>query len=350
MKYHPVFWLLLTLMALTIGSCKKNTDSSVSVENPLWLKPSSGGKTLEVLVICPEDQYKTTFGEPVRHYFASPVPYMNQAEPLFDLVPMNPAGYKKSEMFQKHRNILIINYDKTRESNKLFESIHTRCYPQAVFELSINHPDSLLPLLQRHHLHIINQFRENEHLRVDRAFKEMENLKITKALQKKFHFWLTVSEDFYSAKDTPGFAWLRMEPKDASLNFLIHTAPYRTRHQVDSVGILSLRDSLGKAHIPGPTPGSHMATERRYPCGYKSVNIQGLQGKETRGLWKLDGQEGQSVRSFMGGPFVNYTLIDEKHDRIITIDCFLYSPRRSKRDLLIQMESVVHNLRFGEPE
>ena len=350
MKKHLSLCAILILGILAMASCQKKTDDKSNTKDPLLQKPSSGGKTLEVLVVCPETLYKGALRDSINRYFAKTQPYMNQAEPLFDLIPMRPEGFHGSEMFQKHRNILIINYDKHRETNKLYKKIHTRCYPQAVFEFSINHPDSLFPLLQRSHDYICNQFYVNEHLRVDRAFKDLENIKITQVLEKKFHFWLTVSEDFYLAKEDGNFAWLRMEPKDASLNFLIHTVPYKNAGRLDSIAILDLRDSLGKAYIPGPTKGSYMSTDRNYPCGYKTVNIKGLKGKEMRGLWKLAGQEDQAIRSFMGGPFVNYTLVDEKHNRLITIDCFLYSPRRSKRDLLVQMESVAYNIRFSEKE
>ena len=82
-----------------------------------------------------------------------------------------------------------------------------------------------------------------------------------------------------------------------------------------------------------------IADDIHAPILSKKINFNGLFAIETRGLWKLEGD-------FMGGSFVNYTFVDEKRNKVITIDGYVYAPNKPKRDLLIQMESIAHSLKF----
>ena len=60
---------------------------------------------------------------------------------------------------------------------------------------------------------------------------------------------------------------------------------------------------------------------------------------EARGLWRMKGD-------FMGGPFVSHTRLDQKNQRIITAEIFVYSPDKMKRNLVRQMEASLYTLRF----
>ncbi|MDE6307945.1 MAG: DUF4837 family protein, partial [Bacteroidales bacterium] len=105
--------------------------------------------------------------------------------------------------------------------------------------------------------------------------------------------------------------------------------------------ILKKRNEM-VANIPGPLDGSYMTTETGYPDVYpesRPIQIDGRYAVETRGLWKLKGD-------FMGGPFVNYVLVDTAQNRVLMMDAYLYSPRKPKRDLLIQMEAIARGLKF----
>ena len=60
---------------------------------------------------------------------------------------------------------------------------------------------------------------------------------------------------------------------------------------------------------------------------------------ETRGLWRL-------FNDYMGGPFVNYCFRDSQGQRLVMIDCFVYSPKQSKRDQLMQLEAVAYGIKY----
>ena len=62
---------------------------------------------------------------------------------------------------------------------------------------------------------------------------------------------------------------------------------------------------------------------------------------EARGLWRMKGD-------FMGGPFVSHTRLDQKNQRIITAEIFVYSPDKMKRNLVRQMEASLYTLKLPQ--
>jgi hypothetical protein len=51
---------------------------------------------------------------------------------------------------------------------------------------------------------------------------------------------------------------------------------------------------------------------------------------------------------FMGGPFVSYTFVDEKRNRVVTLDGYVYAPNAPKRDLMIQLESIMYSMKLDK--
>ena len=48
----------------------------------------------------------------------------------------------------------------------------------------------------------------------------------------------------------------------------------------------------------------------------------------------------------MGGPLLNYTIIDEKRNRVITIDAYVYAPNVSKKKLMKELEAIAYTLKL----
>lgn len=335
-KGRLVKYLMLFCLPMTVLVCcsKKKTQS----DNESMGLPASGGKTLEVVLVIPDDIYKGDIKDTIGKYFMKACKGLPQAEPLFDVVQMNPSGFFNSDMLKKHRNIIIIDH-KAGNPNKLTKQINYKSYPQAYFQFSTSDRDSLYSLIARYSNTIREQFYLNEYKRVQTAFKKLENINITKTLKSKFGFYLTVSEEFYLATNDDDFVWLRKEPKDGSLGLMIYTMPYKGEQMFEQEYILSLRDSITKKHIPGPRRGSYMGVERRAEFVRDTTVIgNDIKAIETRGLWRL-------FNDFMGGPFVNYCFLDKKNNRFVMIDGFVYSPRNPKRDQLIQLEAVIRGIK-----
>lgn len=344
---YLIVLLAIAVSLIAVNRCSKKKSETKQVvigdsQNPKNL-PSSGGKTLEMILVIPDELYKGELKDTLGTYFLKTCDGLSQPEPLFDMVQMSPKGFNSSEMFQKHRNILIIDFKTTNTENTIFQNIDYKSYPQAYFQIIANNRDSLYSIISRYAPTIISQFYSNEHRRVATAFKKLENIEATKKLKNTFKFSLTISREFSIAKFDDNFAWFRKDyqanKQQRTLNILVHKTPFLGDGMFDEKKIIELRDQISKENIPGPTRGSFMGSENRFPFSRKFVKINGQVAVETRGLWRL-------FNDFMGGPFINYCFLDEKNNQFIMIDCFVYAPNQNKRDELMQLESIVYSLKL----
>ncbi|MDR1847143.1 MAG: DUF4837 family protein [Bacteroidales bacterium] len=330
--------IMLLVIAITVG-CSKKAMKELSG------KPSSGGKTLEVMLVVPQSIYKGELADTLGVYFANQCEGLNQPEPSFDLVRIEPAGFFKSEMFQKHRNIIIISMNDTNH-NKLYKYTDYKAIPQNYFEFSVTNRDSLYALIRRSAPLIRENFYANEYKRIGNAFKDLENVKATNAIKSSFGFTLVVSEDFYIATEKDNFIWIRKEMSESSMGLMIYKTDFKPS-LLDESHIIETRNNLTHYNIAGPSQGSYMGVETRFPLVRTNVTLDNkVDAVETRGLWRLLYEPDAKITAFMGGAFVNYCFESPDGKSLIMIDGFVYSPKTSKRDLLLQLEAVVRNIKF----
>ena len=103
--------------------------------------------------------------------------------------------------------------------------------------------------------------------------------------------------------------------------------------------IIKIRDSVGKAHIPGPTEGSYMITEQAYTPSLFHTIIDNKPTIETRGTWEVK-------NAYMAGPFVNYAVEDTINNRYLIIEGFTFSPQVDKRDYMFELEAIIKSLKI----
>ena len=86
-----------------------------------------------------------------------------------------------------------------------------------------------------------------------------------------------------------------------------------------------------------------MITEREYGPFFSQYMLRGKQyAAELRGLWKME--NGIS----MGGPFVSITTLDEKRNKVVTVEGFVFAAGLEKRNYLRQVEAIVLSLEIPE--
>jgi hypothetical protein len=124
---------------------------------------------------------------------------------------------------------------------------------------------------------------------------------------------------------------------------MIYATEYLDTAQLNPKYILNWRNIQTRQYIPGPSDGSYMVTSLdfvppvvSYPEDFPLDYVV-----EVRGLWKVE-------NDFMGGPFINYTFVDKKRNRLISMDGYVYNPNEFKRNYLRQMESIFHTLKITE--
>ena len=89
---------LAAAVVATMAGCKAFrtlTDSRLK---------TAQGAPYELIVVCPQQEWTGEVGDTLRAIFTAPIPYLNQTEPLFDVLRVTERGF--TGMVADHRNIL----------------------------------------------------------------------------------------------------------------------------------------------------------------------------------------------------------------------------------------------------
>lgn len=328
----PAIVLMLVLFLFGLNACS-NRESK-------YKKTRSLGGTSEILVVLQnEGQWNTQIGQVIRQYFAKDQYGLPQSEPLFKLLHIKVANF--SDLFQKHRNILIVEIDPKVVKPKIETKKDFWASPQQVFKITAPSAEEFVRVFKLKHQFFIEKYLHSERERIRSVFRPSLNTKAMAQMKKAFGFTMEIPSGFYVAKAKPGFMWLRREAVKYSQGIVIFSEPYRDTLQFSRKSILARCQQYERQYIPGPTEGSYMTKDMTFvppkarlvddfPAGYTV---------ELRGLWKVQ-------NDFMGGPFVSYTFLHPTNHQIITLEGYVYQPNRKKRDLMLQVESILYSIKF----
>ncbi len=294
---------------------------------------SSSGRASELLVVCADSQWKGLLGDSLRSVFLQPLPYLLQDEPLFLVVHIDEDGF--NPIYQKQRNILHIDINPQHIEPKIRVVKNKWAKPQLIVLLQAqNESEAIQFLLQKKEI-VIDLFLESEIKRFQRAQKAQQDYKINKKLQDSYHISMNVPEGYIFAVHTKDFCWLRKETERWGQSMLIYIQNYEDTNMFSNDYIVDLRNQMTRQYVFGSVDNSYMIVDAKYiPSETKYIDFQGNYAVKTQGVWKMMGD-------FMGGSYINYTILDEKRSRIITLDGFLYAPTDDKRDLLRQIEAML---------
>ncbi len=335
-------WTLAALLLAGCGGQSKNMNG----------KRGSSGKTLELMVVADKSVCGGDVKALIDTLFGSFQPCLPQPEKRFDIVYIPKSSFESVEMFRVHRNVLLLDIN-PQNSNKVYHHKDKYAVPQVIFDIAARDFRSLDSLLHAYEPTIVTEMYEAEHKRVWKAYETEEGFELEAKLKEKLGLGLKLSQNYVAASLTKDFGWVRIEAKDFGMGIIIKKFDYKDKGQFDGERLLDTIDSV-LCSIPGPSEGSYMGIERRrdeasgdYLMEISSRPVPFPTGGycvETRGCWRLYG-------NFMGGPFVNYAVLSPDNRQIIMLTGYVYCPRNkpyTKRDLLMQLESVCYSLEFQD--
>jgi hypothetical protein len=319
-------------MSVFTSSCRKN-DSFRMIR-------SSGG-TLEILVVTDnKHQWEGSMGDTVRKFFTQQPLAMPQPEALFSMANLDVTGFGK--MFQTHHNILILNVDPERTSPLLEAKKDLWAKPQRVFKISAATPEEVIAAFGKYKESFRDLFLETEYERTDRNNMLSPEKDIMDMLRADYSIGLNVPKGFMKAVKTNDFLWLRKETPSESFGILIYWEPYTDTVQFSPENIITRRNGFTSRFIPGERDSSFMATAVDVvEPSFRRITLHDEFAVETRGLW-------ETIGDFMGGPFVSFTTVDQKKNRLVTVEGFVYAPNAEKTHLLLQVEAICRTIRFTD--
>lgn len=336
MNKRRIFNVLVAFSFLVAGlyACNSSQNGNETT------KPDSVGSTAEVLVVLQNpQQWSSPIGTVIKKYFQAPIYGLPQPEPLFRLLHVDLGSF--SYIFKTQRNILMVKIDpKAKPDIKIVKDVWA--VPQLVFYVTAPSEQDFADVFKDHHDFFIQEFMKSERQRILNFFRSSLDPKAMQKVQNSFGFTLNIPAGFYVAKTDPGFMWIRHETAKSSQGIMIISEPYTDTAQFSRESILTRIQKYQKKYIPGPSQGSYMSLDRKYiiPRYSHITNFPTKYAAKITGLWRVE-------HDFMGGPFISYTFFDSKSNQIVTLFGYVYYPNHKKRDLLMQVESLLYSINLS---
>src|SRR6056300_464416 len=325
--------LTIATIALFTASCGgEETNADGTVKDTRILPPSSGTHS-ELLLVMPDELWLGPAGEAFREIYLADQEGLPQAESYFDASRVEPKDVNK--ILQKAKNILWVEKSDT-SFVKMTKDLWAR--PQRLVRITAPTEKAITAELRGSANQVMQAFKDHDmeliQTRLSRSAYAYthENLKDIGIKSMLLHkgFDPTLNKEnlkIFATKTVKTIQYVIVSERPMSEGLV----------SVDA--IIAHRDSIGKNYFEGTYEGSYMSTELMIPPSIENTEISGMFAIETRGLWRMNGD-------FMGGPFLSYTIYDEKNDRILTIESLLYGPTAKKRNVVLEMEAMMRSIKL----
>ena len=321
---------LLLFSVLLVMSCGNKKSSNQK------LLSDSSGNINNLSVVIENNLWEGNVGEAIREVLAAPVDGLPQDEPLFNMSQIPPAVFSG---FATH-NRTVLKIEKEGEASvKIASDVYAQ--PQKVVLVSGKTDTEIIQQIQENAQKIVAAFKSEEIKEKQRRIKL--SLHKNNTLKDKLGITLNFPTAYRIAKEEDKFYWIRKDIATGTTNLMVFELPFSAIKKGDSLvdQIIKLRDSIGQAHIPGPTEGTYMITEEAYAPAVFETIIDNKPAIETKGLWDVK-------NAFMSGPFINYIIEDKINNRLLVIEGFAFAPSVEKRDYMFELEAIIRSLKIGD--
>jgi hypothetical protein len=323
----------LLAAAILTGSCKPQ-DGKGDFNN-------AGGKPYEIVVSADQQLWNGEAGDTLRAILLEPVPMFNQVEPHFDLSRVNPGALK--DLILRHRNILIVQVGPQFGEPSSVARYDVYARPQLIVTLTAPDDNSMVRYLSDNRRELLQLFEITERDRAVENNRRYGEKGIDKEIRTLFGIEMNIPRGF-SVKGRSGddFLWVGNDVRTATQGLVLYSYPYAGAEDFQKEHLIARRNEF-TGRIPGPSEGSFMATEDYIEPEVEYIRIDGRLWARTSGFWYVE-------NDYMGGPFVNYATVDRASGRVLAADCFVYSPKDPKRNLMRQLEHIVYTVKFPDAQ
>lgn len=339
--------LLRFVMAVAILLSAVGCDSFRSLSGAK-LKTAQGSP-YEVLVVCDGAEWESPLGAELRAVLETPVEMLNQVEPMFNVVRITARDFK--HLLPSYRNIMKVLCSPSVTETAILAQYDVVASPQIVLTFQGPSIDAMVDYLKQNGASLLQVLEIAERNRTIEYARKQGAKALEKMIAKQFNIAMSISNGYLFRAESENFLWASNEYPVASQGFFLYTHPFNGKSSLTTESLVKARNEFAK-RIPGPSDNSYMTTVKQIPNieddGYvsflpqrKVVKVNGREWIELRGFWEV-------ANDFMGGPFVSYTTLDERSGQLLTLDCYVYSPKYGKRNFLRPLEHLLYGISFPE--
>lgn len=325
---------LIVCMLLLACNGKKGDQKTKT----LSLKAESTGRINHVIVVVNPYDWKGKLENSFQRLISEPLVGLPQEEYALNLNDVPFKAY--NSMFKKSRNLLLLKIEKgAKASFTIKKDVHAR--PQTLIEFTAPNKQTMIQLMESKGPKMVAAFKsgdlkatQKEHSknRFSQKINALEKLKVNMVIPDKYRMVM----------DTLGsFLWMRnriaggIANGDQTNEIIVYETPMFDSNKPVVDQIIKNRDRIGKQYIRGNDEETmYMITEAARTPIVKEITLNGKKAYETRGTWEIFG-------AFTAGPFLNYSIVDKKNNRVIVVEGFNYAPSVNKRDFVFELESIL---------
>lgn len=321
---------VITLCGLAFTACDSNPTL-----------PTATGAAGEILLVINESVYKSSVGDSIIKILNHDVPCMPQSEPMFNISRTNFEGF--TSIIKPARNIIMVDAGRTYSKVKMKTEENKWAKPQAILTIQGPSVEEVANAIGKYKYHIANYFIKAERDRAMKHHQRYYEKDMVKKVQEHMGFSMAVPRNMVRCKKAENFMWISNNAGNMNRNIVLYTYPYTEKDAFSRHKLLQKRDSVMKLHIPGPVENSYMTTEYRFepPIWQETALANNQYAIQLQGMWRVEGE-------FMGGPFVSISCLDQKNQRIITAEAFIYAPNQYKRNAMRQLEAALYTINVEE--
>ncbi len=340
----------LFLLIASFG-CSKQSREKMNKD----LLPKARGEADEIILVVDSTQWADTLGLGVELHktFLNPMLGLPQDEALFNVSKVSPQRF--NSVLKTAKNIVFVTTldSKTRDSKviqryftnqslnqikrdtSIFMSTQRDLFAkgQTVMFLFSSSKEQLAKKINYNRSQIREYFEASaKNVIKEKLFKSTKK-QLSKQIKENHSISFIIPYGWEKARDLKNFVWLRKMDAETEQSIFIYYEPYTNQTIFNHIG--TFRDRITQKNLyDGENPEVHIARQKIIPVFTERVNFNGHFCVEARGLWKISDNS-------RGGPYVSYTIVDEKENIIYYIEGYVDSPGTRKKHLIRELEAIL---------
>lgn len=333
-KLANLRYLFFLISPFFFIACKHEGDKNK-------ILPPSSGKYGEVLVVIDSNLFDGSVGEKVKKIFNKSMPALPQQETQFRMANVDPSGFKS--ILKRSRNVFKVEL---KQNSKTGVSIVRDVWAknQLLIQINASSIEQVESILAKNEQTIRDYYNEEELKRLRFQYLKKPQEKLMQKIEAQFQIQLLIPPAFLEMGSNDTSLWLQKEKyigeHQVIQGLLIYSYPYVSDSVFAVEELIYTRNLFTQQLIQGKRDSSYMAIYDDFQPIKNILNIHNMYVAEYRGLWNMK-------NDFMGGPFIHYTFIDEKNQRVVNLDGFVYAPKFNKREYLRELQAIMNSFKFS---
>lgn len=328
-------YLALAMALIAMVSCSESKRKQA-------LLPNISGKAGEVIVVIDKGLWEGAVGTTLRDTLACECPFLPQREPLYTLVNVAPGGF--GQMFQVHRNIIIVNISSDVTEPGVIYRTDVWARPQCVIRINAADSETAVQLIKENSNRMRITLEQAERDRLIANARKYEELSLSPVVTSMVGGSPHFPAGYKLKKKTDDFIWISYDTEFTTQGIFIYKYPVVEGEDMMSLeSFLAENNKVLKENVPGMFDNTYMMPSTFATPSIEYLKYKGRDFAQVRGFWEV-------YNDFMGGPFVAHAFYSPDGKEMIVLEAFVYAPKYDKRQYLRQVESVIYSFEWAKNE